>query len=321
MKPASIDRIADLRSMPAVADSGLGAVLDSFRDAVLLVDHRGVVACVNRSAEQLFQIPAVCLIGTDCLNLMADRKSRGFLDYLRGTLLPGDGGVTGATVELVGRGPGGTLFPIEVTSGRVEQPGDPAFTLVIRDIGQQKAREKALREGANRDRLTQVATRGHVEQLAETELFRASRYDRPFSVLLLDIDHFKRVNDTHGHAAGDLVLQEVAQRCRLLIRASDLIGRWGGEEFLVMTPETALEGGRSLGERLRKVVGDTPVVLESGESVHVTISVGVAPYLAGDSELAAIVGRADAALYRAKANGRDRVEMADAPVRSLKPAA
>lgn len=321
MHPSSIDRIADLRNMPAVADTGLGAVLDSFRDAVLLVDHRGIIACANRSAETLFEIPVVCLIGTDCLNLMADRQSRGFLDYLRGNLLPGDGTAPSATIELVGRRPGGALFPIEVTSGRVDQPGDPAFTLVIRDIGLQKAREKELREGANRDRLTEVATRSNIEQLAETELFRASRYDRPFSVLLFDIDHFKRVNDTYGHAAGDIVLREVARRCRSLIRASDLIGRWGGEEFLVMTPETAADGGRALGERLRKAVAETPVVLEVGEGISVTISVGVAPYLAGDSELAAIVGRADAALYRAKANGRDRVEMAEPPAKALKPAA
>lgn len=321
MHPSSIDRIADLRNMPAVADTGLGAVLDSFRDAVLLVDHRGIIACANHSAETLFQIPVVCLIGTDCLNLMADRQSRGFLDYLRGNLLPGNGVAPSATIELVGRRPGGAFFPIEVTSGRVEQPGNPAFTLVIRDIGLQKAREKELREGANRDRLTEVATRSHVEQLAETELFRASRYDRPFSVLLFDIDHFKRVNDTYGHAAGDVVLHEVARRCRSLIRASDLIGRWGGEEFLVMTPETAADGGRALGERLRKAVVETPVVLEVGEEVTVTISVGVAPYLKGDNDLAAIVGRADAALYRAKANGRDRVELADSPSKALKPAA
>ena len=321
MQPSSIDRIADLRNMPAVADTGLGAVLDSFRDAVLLVDHRGIIACANRSAEALFQIPVVCLIGTDCLNLMADRQSRGFLDYLRGNLLPGDGSAPGATIELVGRRPGGALFPIEVTSGRVDQPGNPAFTLVIRDIGLQKAKEKELREGANRDRLTEVATRSHVEQLAETELFRASRYDRPFSVLLFDIDHFKRVNDTYGHATGDVVLREVARRCRSLIRASDLIGRWGGEEFLVMTPETAADGGRALGERLRKAVAETPIVMEAGEGIPVTISVGVAPYLEGDSDLAAIVGRADAALYRAKANGRDRVELADSPPKALKPAA
>ncbi|MSP49054.1 MAG: sensor domain-containing diguanylate cyclase [Alphaproteobacteria bacterium] len=310
MKPTPIDRIADLRKMAAVADAGLGAVLDSFRDAVLLVDHRGIVACANRSAEQLFQTPAVCLIGTDFLNLMADRKSHGFLDYLRGELLPRDAATLGATIELAGRQPGGVFVPIEVTSGRVVQPGDPAFTLVIRDTTERKAQEKLLRDSANRDPLTRVATRAHVEQLADVELFRASRYGRPLSVLLIDIDRFKKVNDTHGHAIGDHVLREVARRCKALIRASDLIGRWGGEEFLVMTPETAVDGGRALGERLRKTVVDQAVVLDTGESVPVAISIGIAQYLPSDADLTTIVARADEALYRAKANGRNRVEVA-----------
>jgi diguanylate cyclase (GGDEF)-like protein/PAS domain S-box-containing protein len=309
-------------SRPTAVDPGIQAILDSFRDAVLLVDGQGLITCVNRRAEQLFKVPAHRLLGTDSFELMADRRSQGLLDYLRKTLLPRDPArPDAAAIELVGRQPHGLLVPIEVTSGRVEQPGAPAFTLTIRDIGASKAREKELREAATRDRLTMVATRAHLELLAEAELFRVSRYDRPLSVVLFDIDHFKRVNDTHGHAAGDRVLREIARRCRFMIRGSDLIGRWGGEEFVVMAPETALDGGQALGERLRQAIADEPVRLESGERVAVTISVGVAGYEAGDTDLESIVRRADAALYRAKAEGRNRVELQDLPTLPLKPAA
>lgn len=306
----------------ASTDPSVQAVLDAVRDAVLLVDGEGRVVAANRPAERLFQLRATRLIGTDCFGLMADRRSQGLIDYLRQTLLPKDPArPDGAAVELVGRQPHGLLVPIEVTSGRVEQPGVAVFALTIRDIAAAKVRERELREGATRDRLTLVATRAHIELLADAELFRVSRYERPLSVLLFDIDHFKRVNDSYGHAAGDRVLREVARRCRTLIRGSDLIGRWGGEEFVVMTPETPIDGAATLAERLRGAIAEAPVTLESGESVTVTISVGIAAYQPGDTELEAIVRRADAALYRAKAEGRNRVELAEPSALPLKPAA
>lgn len=298
--------------------AGLQSVLDSLRDGVLLVGPRGTVTGANSAAEQIFGIPVPQLIGRDCLSLMVDQRSRGFSEYLSRTLLPADPSAPSATVELVGRRADGGLVPIEVTSGRVAH-GETAFSLTVRDIAERKARERELRRGTSRDRLTGIATRGHVEQLAETELFRVSRYGRPLS-LLLDVDHFKKVNDTHGHPAGDQVLREVARRCQILVRASDLIGRWGGEEFLVMTPETALDGGSTLGERLRRAVADTPVILDTGERIHVTISVGIAEYTAADADLASLLRRADMALYRAKANGRNRVVLATSPA-PLQPAA
>ncbi len=301
----------DIESM--ISAAGLHAVLDSFRDGVLLVDSQGHVVGANRAAEQLFRLPASRLLGRDCLTLMADRRSHSFIEYLSRSLLPAEAGAASATIELVGRRADGGLVPIEVTSGRIDPRGQAAFTLTIRDITERKAREQELRRGATRDRLTGVATRGHAEQIAETELFRVSRYGRPLSLLLFDVDHFKRVNDTHGHAAGDQVLREVARRCQILVRSSDLIGRWGGEEFLVMTPETALDGGSILGERLRRAVADAPVILDTGERVQVTISVGIAEYQAGDADLVSLLRRADMALYRAKAKGRNQVELAPRP--------
>jgi len=318
-----MDLVADLPDARARTNpSAVQAILDAVRDAVLLVDGAGRVVIANRAAETLFMPGASRLIGGDCFELMADRRSRGLIDYLRHRLLPADPErPDGVPIELVGRQSQGLMVPIEVVSGRVEEPGPPVFVLTIRDISAAKARERELREGATRDRLTMVATRAHVEFMAGGELFRVSRYQRPLSVLIFDVDYFKRVNDGYGHAAGDGVLREVARRCRELVRVSDLVGRWGGEEFVLMTPETPIEGAKVLAERLREAIAETPVALESGEIIPVTISIGVAGYRPGDTELEAIVRRADEALYRAKAKGRNRVEIESALALPLTPAA
>lgn len=158
------------------------------------------------------------------------------------------------------------------------------------------------------DDLTGLPNRRRLLALGEQELAVAARYGRPLSVCLRDIDHFKEVNDTLGHAIGDEVLREVAQRLASGLRAPDVLGRYGGEEFLALLPETP--DGRELAERLRRVVADRPVTSRGGP-VRVTVSAGVATRLAGDTTLATLVERADAALYEAKRAGRNRVAAAE----------
>ena len=127
-------------------------------------------------------------------------------------------------------------------------------------------------------------------------------------MLVIDIDHFKSVNDEHGHDAGDAVLREVAGRMQDSVRLEDMVGRWGGEEFLVVLPNTADQGAAELAERLRQVVADTPCRLADGDEVQVTISVGCAASLIDDA--GRLVRSADAAMYEAKQTGRNRVVVA-----------
>jgi diguanylate cyclase (GGDEF)-like protein len=131
------------------------------------------------------------------------------------------------------------------------------------------------------------------------------------SALMLDIDHFKQVNDRYGHAAGDDVIRAVAARLQGVIRTMDIIGRYGGEEFALVLPETG-ETATVLGERLRTAIEDTPITTCEGE-ISVTISVGHALMDASDTELADTLNRADAALYEAKRQGRNRVVSAPPP--------
>ncbi len=170
-----------------------------------------------------------------------------------------------------------------------------------------EALQKALREmeeAASVDRLTGAWNRRRFEEAAAAEMALARRRRAPVSLAILDLDHFKRVNDTHGHGAGDLVLAEAAATFRRELRTSDALVRWGGEEFLVLLPATSLIGAATLAEKLRtalEVQRFTPAYI-------VTVSAGVAEHLP-DESLGTWIERADRALYRAKAEGRNRVEV------------
>jgi diguanylate cyclase (GGDEF)-like protein len=174
-----------------------------------------------------------------------------------------------------------------------------------------QARE-IMREQARKDSLTQLCTRATVLELLKHELDRAQRHsmdkDAPVSVVLADLDHFKHINDTYGHLAGDAVLREASRRMRDAIRPYDSIGRYGGEEFLLVLSDCDTSGATALAERLLQAVRQDTIVLAEG-TVSVTLSAGVATSGSGqDPET--LVGAADAALYRAKRSGRNRVEVA-----------
>jgi diguanylate cyclase (GGDEF)-like protein len=157
------------------------------------------------------------------------------------------------------------------------------------------------------DPLTGVANRQAILDLVEQEMARAMRFRHPLSVILVDLDHFKRLNDSHGHAAGDRVLRHVGTLLAASVRAIDTAGRYGGEEFLVVLPETDVDAAASVAEKLRRTVAGSSLRLDSGEVVTVTLSAGVA---GGQGEILrpdVLVRDADAALYSAKALGRDQV--------------
>jgi diguanylate cyclase (GGDEF)-like protein len=162
------------------------------------------------------------------------------------------------------------------------------------------------------DSLTGVMSRRAFLDLAQREFSRARRYDRPAAVLVFDLDHFKRVNDNHGHAAGDMVLRECATAWKAVLREQDLIGRIGGEEFCAVLPETPLPSALHAAERLRAAVKRLDFSGES-KSLKVTVSVGLSMVSKEDEDLGRTMERADRALYLAKEAGRDRVEALEAP--------
>jgi diguanylate cyclase (GGDEF)-like protein len=156
------------------------------------------------------------------------------------------------------------------------------------------------------DGLTGLFNRRHIFVLAEREFQRARRFNRSLSIIMLDIDHFKLVNDIYGHAAGDQVIAEVAHRMRAGIRNIDIPGRYGGEEFIMLLPETELPGAVLLAERLRRRIADNPVTTVGG-LLEVSASLGVATSNAEVADVNTLINHADANLYAAKKAGRNQV--------------
>lgn len=165
-----------------------------------------------------------------------------------------------------------------------------------------------IREMAMRDALTGLLNRRQMSELMQLEWHRAARSGRPLLLAQLDIDHFKPINDTHGHAVGDRALQAFARTVRASVREGDVLARWGGEEFVMMLTDTTLEEAREMLERVRAAVEETDIAHAAG-SFRMTVSVGLALHQAGDP-VERTLERADQALYAAKALGRNRVAVA-----------
>jgi two-component system cell cycle response regulator len=170
------------------------------------------------------------------------------------------------------------------------------------------SRSQRLLQLATSDSLTGLFNRGYVDDRLTMELSRARRYGKPLSLAVVDADHFKVLNDTHGHAAGDVVLKKLAGLLRNSFRQSDTTGRYGGEEFVLILPETDLETARRKVETLRETISATPIVLpERKDLVRVTISAGLASFPEDAEDAAELFAAADERMFQAKREGRNRV--------------
>ncbi|MCP4399226.1 MAG: diguanylate cyclase [bacterium] len=177
---------------------------------------------------------------------------------------------------------------------------------ILHEITERKHLEKKLRRLATTDPLTGASNRRHFFETAGLEIKRSQRNNMPLSVMMLDIDHFKNINDTYGHHIGDIALVEVVRICQGTIRVSDLLGRIGGEEFAVLLPETNNEQSKLLAERLRQAIAK--IALETSAGVlSLTVSIGLANFAIDAPSLEEALKRADHALYSAKESGRNRV--------------
>jgi diguanylate cyclase (GGDEF)-like protein/PAS domain S-box-containing protein len=174
------------------------------------------------------------------------------------------------------------------------------------DVTERQRMEAELLRLANIDNLTGLSNRRIILEAGQRELEQYQRYHRPLSLFVLDIDHFKQVNDTYGHAAGDQVLIKLAEVSRRLLRTTDMCGRLGGEEFIGLLPETPVDQAYPVAERLRETLAETPVATPTGE-IRFTVSIGIATAIADDKSIDDLIRVADEAMYEAKATGRNKV--------------
>lgn len=267
---------------------------------VLSPDHR--VALANPAAETLFGTPAETLTGMAAASL---------LEGLEGNLEGVGVGTPHQGEGMAHRGD--ALVPVEFSIALMPGERQNSFLLVIQDVSQRKAAEAELKRLAVTDPLTGLPNRRRFMESCESEMMRFKRYDVPGSMLMLDIDHFKRVNDTHGHAVGDKVLVALAECFRETLRGTDLPSRLGGEEFAVLLPMTTSDHAVELADRLRVRISEIAVPLSDGGPLHFTVSIGVATFRQSSDDTDRVLRRADEALYRAKNAGRNRVALEDQP--------
>ncbi len=191
---------------------------------------------------------------------------------------------------------------------RNEHTGTVELHGVTRDISDRRALRLELERHATQDGLTGLFNRRHFLARAENEIRRHQRTERPLAFLMLDIDHFKQVNDLHGHPTGDRALRAVAETCAETVRGTDKVGRLGGEEFALLLPETPLDEALLVAERVRRRVADIVLLADNGQPLPLRVSIGVSLLRLPTDTIDALILRADQALYRAKHLGRDRVE-------------
>jgi diguanylate cyclase (GGDEF)-like protein/PAS domain S-box-containing protein len=183
------------------------------------------------------------------------------------------------------------------------------YAAIERDLTEYKRLQSHLENMATTDSLTGLPNRAALIDCALKEFDRARRYVHPLSVVMIDVDHFKSVNDKHGHAIGDQVLQAVGVLCQKGLRGSDLLGRVGGEEFVLLLPDTPKANAIFVAERMREQLAKSPISLAS-LTLSITASFGVACISEQDADFNDILRRADAAMYQAKQNGRNQVQAA-----------
>ena len=291
-----------------LSEERLAGIIELAQDAILTTDVNLNITLFNPAAERLFGYAANEIVGRPLTLLIPERVRHSHTMFVTtfaasnvNTRPMSDRGeVTGLTFD-------GREFPAEISIAKLQHPDGMLYTAVVRDISERKRVEQELRRMATTDPLTGLWNRRRFMELSEGELSRMRRYGRPVSVLMLDIDHFKSINDTHGHAAGDEALCQLAGLCRSALRETDHLGRLGGEEFAVLLPETGLDEAADVAERLRRRLADSAFPLSCGVTLRMTASIGVASCADDDTTIDRALGRADHALYRAKNNGRNQV--------------
>jgi diguanylate cyclase (GGDEF)-like protein/PAS domain S-box-containing protein len=273
-------------------------------DAIILADVHGNVIFWNESARRIFGYTEEEIAGKPLTVLMSPQDRDAHQKRLEHIRLTGQSKYIGKTKEMQALRKSGDKFPIELSVAMWTVGQKTFYSAIVRDITKRKRLESELQTRADTDTLTQVYNRIKYDEIVKREIEGAKRYGHPLSLIMFDIDHFKTVNDTYGHAVGDYVLQALTQIVKLDLRETDYLVRWGGEEFVIIAPDTDIKRAEILAERVRKSTEEYKF-----ERVGtVTVSFGVTQFTKEDTE-DSFIKRTDDALYAAKRLGRNRVEV------------
>ena len=286
------------------SEKRLRAFLDTTRDGVVVIDERGLILEFNAGAEQLFGYGAAEVLGTS-LNQLMPRDDAALHDQYVAHPHGSQARIMSPARRVKGRRKDGSEVLIEVTVGEARIAGAQLHVGVIRDMTERQSFEEKLMELATRDSLTGALNRRAFTEQMDNALQLARRHGHALSLLLLDVDHFKKINDSYGHQVGDRVLVSLTELLQDCLRTSDCFARWGGEEFVALLPETDATQAVEVAERLLAAVRSATLVSDSGAALPIRVSIGLATLSPEVMDAEKMIQRADEALYRAKAEGRD----------------
>ena len=280
------------------------SISNAAQDAIVMINDDGDISYWNNAAVEIFGYSREEVMGKNLLRLLAPARYleshvKGFARFRE----TGEGDLVGKVSEIEALRKDGAEFPIELSLSAVRIKDTWSGIAIARDITGRRRSEEMLRQLATTDALTGIFNRRQFNISLEAEISRTQRYHTPLALILFDIDHFKRINDVFGHPVGDLVLKHLADLVRGKIREHDIFARWGGEEFVILTPGNGVDGARELAEKLRKEMEK----YRFPEAGTVTSSFGVTE-LHADDKAEDLLKRVDEALYQAKEMGRNRVE-------------
>jgi len=283
------------------------AVVNNAYDGIITIDEQQNVKLFNEAAQSMFGYSEQEIIGEPLTKLLPEKyqaKHHGYVEGFKRSQVDSRPMQTRAAVQ--GLRKDGSEFAIEVTISKIRIADNVEFTAVIRDISEKNQLLEELILSSRRDPLTELYNRRYFTELLQSEITRSRRFKRGFSLLMLDIDHFKSINDRFGHACGDAALIAFSKTVTNSTREVDTRCRWGGEEFLVLLPEIPKETAMLVAEKIRKNVENLETIYE-GDLIKLTVSIGLEYFSGDDIEISNMVNKVDQLLYKAKNTGRNKI--------------
>lgn len=286
----------------------LETLIETAPDALICSNIKGEIIRVNNQAELMFGYTRSELLNLKISDLIPDDVKANHKnltkEYFNKPIIRHMGESENIRVKIKS----GDVLDVDISLSYFELNNKKIVVSSIRDVSQLRKTNRKLAYLATHDPLTGLYNRTELNNLLDKEFTRAERYKRELSIFMVDIDYFKKVNDTYGHIFGDITLKSVARSIQKTIRLSDLCARFGGEEFIILLPETPSSDAFSQAERLRKSIEECVISDDEGNKTNVTVSIGIASYPENGNTIDDLLKNADLALYKAKSNGRNRTE-------------
>lgn len=311
LHPGSPAIFSDGQDTQINVDGISDSIIAMMPDGVVVMDHSMTIRMCNPAMERIFGWSEQSLVGRKIDVLIPERYRP---DHGGNVASFQSGPVSARTMgsrkaHTYGLRKDGSEIALGISIMKQQGPEGMLFFALIRDRSEWVRESEELERLANTDPLSGLPNRRAFTRAARLALVEGEGGGLPLSIIMLDIDHFKSINDAHGHDGGDRVIRMLPRLLKGTLRQSDLIARWGGEEFIVLLPNTGEAAASGIAERLRQTIEVTPLDLRNGSTISVTASLGVIACQSGHEILETIVQRADRALYAAKKAGRNRVSI------------